>query len=451
VTLAVQGYLGWRGEGQLSQTFSGDRASWRRQLARVAPAHLPRVRVALRAEAESSDQRKKYVFPDGSTYCGDTCNGRIHGQGEWRSAQNDVYVGSFTDDMFHGDGCYTDSAGNVYSGQFRQGVFHGLGVYMYSDGRVELGEYAAGQNVGDVFRWSTARNQAWQLRDGQVLREVSLNEAERFASSLGLQVPESIYGVTADGHAQMLDGLARLRAGDEQDKARLSFTGFAPASNVDQGTGSLIAHSDHAIVGASQCDAIVAECEERAAAMGWTTKRHDNYPTTDVPLQRLPRALAWFRDSLLPDVAYPFLARAFDFALPDGAAVSLRVHDAFVVKYSAAGGQRFLKPHRDGSGQQGSAAMFSFNIALNDLDEYTGGGTFFRVLRGSEHTPSGSLRSPKGHILAHASGLMHGGHPIESGIRYILVAFVSIEASHADLAYQFFDRVQTVFDPDGSS
>jgi len=37
-----------------------------------------------------------------------------------------------------------------------------------------------------------------------------------------------------------------------------------------------------------------------------------------------------------------------------------------VVKYDAAAGQRELKPHRDGS-------VFSFNLALNPLDQYEGG------------------------------------------------------------------------------
>jgi hypothetical protein len=40
--------------------------------------------------------------------------------------------------------------------------------------------------------------------------------------------------------------------------------------------------------------------------------------------------------------------------------------DAFVVKYDAAAGQRELRPHRDGS-------VFSFNLALNPLDQYEGG------------------------------------------------------------------------------
>lgn len=45
------------------------------------------------------------------------------------------------------------------------------------------------------------------------------------------------------------------------------------------------------------------------------------------------------------------------------------------MKYNASAGQRQLLPHRDGS-------VFSFNIALNDDNEYDGGGTSFRQLVG---------------------------------------------------------------------
>ena len=91
----------------------------------------------------------------------------------------------------------------------------------------------------------------------------------------------------------------------------------------------------------------------------------------------------------------------------------LRVSDAFVVKYNASAGQRQMAAHRDG-------ALFSFNVALNGLDEYEGGGTYFRTL-------GTNLRSEKGHVLAHMSGMLHGGHPITSGTRYILVSFVVIQ------------------------
>ena len=81
-------------------------------------------------------------------------------------------------------------------------------------------------------------------------------------------------------------------------------------------------------------------------AGGWTSKRHFNHPTTDIPLQELPRTLKWFNQLCL-DRIYPMLGQAFDGMLPNPRA--LRVADAFVVKYNATGGQTFLSPHRDGS------------------------------------------------------------------------------------------------------
>lgn len=79
------------------------------------------------------------------------------------------------------------------------------------------------------------------------------------------------------------------------------------------------------------------------------------------------------------------LERAFAFAFPAAACASaLRVSDAFVVKYDASAGQRRLTPHRDGS-------VFSFNVALNHLEEYDGGGTFLRKLARAQTALSESL------------------------------------------------------------
>ena len=90
-----------------------------------------------------------------------------------------------------------------------------------------------------------------------------------------------------------------------------------------------------------------------------------------------------------------------------------RVADAFVVKYDAAKGQTHLAKHRDGS-------VLSFNIALNERFEYEGGGTWFEGL-------GTALPIERGHVCCHASGVLHGGHPITAGVRYILVAFVIVE------------------------
>ena len=108
----------------------------------------------------------------------------------------------------------------------------------------------------------------------------------------------------------------------------------------------------------------------------------------------------------------PMLADRFAGLLPDADGRCLRVVDAFVVKYDAAGGQKELKPHRDGS-------VFSFNIALNERCEYEGGGTWFAGI-------DRAFAIERGHVLAHPSGMLHGGHPITEGTRYILVAFVAV-------------------------
>ncbi|KAJ8598580.1 hypothetical protein CTAYLR_001709 [Chrysophaeum taylorii] len=203
-------------------------------------------------------------------------------------------------------------------------------------------------------------------------------------------------------------------------------TTWVPSCDLDGvNFGHLVSHSAKPLFDDRELDAVVDECEERASTTGWSTSRHLNYPTTDVSLADLPRTLDWFRNDALPSVVYPFLTDSYGFVLPDPR--HLRVVDAFVVKYNATNGQTRLEPHRDGS-------IVSFNIALNDLRDYEGGGTWFEGIQTA-------IRSPKGHVLAHASGLLHGGHPITSGVRYILVAFVILR-SYPNFATRFYDHVR---------
>ena len=80
-----------------------------------------------------------------------------------------------------------------------------------------------------------------------------------------------------------------------------------------------------------ECDAIIAESEEWATrAGGWTSTRHFNHPTIDIPLAELPRTRAFLNADALPSRIYPLLGHAFESTLPNWRA--LRVADAVRAK-----------------------------------------------------------------------------------------------------------------------
>ena len=444
----------------------------------------PRCTGSMRSTTLVAAAPQSFQFPDGSSYRGGVENGMQHGEGEWRSAQGDVYVGGFGRGAYAGHGRYADDAGNVYEGGFEAGVFHGVGTYTHADGRTECNRYVNSHEVGEGVRWSANRARAWQLHNGMVESEIDLAAAAAIASTLELHVPSrAAFALSPDGEAIMrsrLAGLTKVDEGGEEHGTsgneggeggdRLAFEAHVQVGACDGVLpygGALIAQSTHPLVSPEDCERIISECEARAATLGgWSTARHadENYATTDQPVRELAQTVAWLRDSLLPDAVWPFIAHAFGFALRgaqrddttfshrdgggrDGeseareALATLRVSDAFVVKYNASAGERRSMPqHRDG-------AVFSFNVALNGWDEYEGGGTYFRMLDDGGGASAGALRLRKGHVVAHSSALMHGGHPTTSGVRYILVAFCTVAPEYASWASRFYEHVNEHVDP----
>jgi hypothetical protein len=197
-------------------------------------------------------------------------------------------------------------------------------------------------------------------------------------------------------------------------------------SLVPYQSGHLLHKTKGRILSSEECRRIVDEAERLAADMGWTTSRHGNYPTTDIPIVELPETLKFLRRALVERI-YPLLTAQFGEFLPD--ASKLRVADGFIVKYDAEGGQTELKPHRDGS-------VVSFNIALNPSSDFDGGGTWFDSL-------NDAVRINEGQIVTHASGILHGGHGITRGKRYILVAFVILEG-YDSWSMRFYNQVRNL-------
>lgn len=116
------------------------------------------------------------------------------------------------------------------------------------------------------------------------------------------------------------------------------------------------------VVTSEQADALVRMAEAHAAKHGWTTKRHANYPTTDLPASVLPPE----SQRIVNDAYFAAIAnvRARCGVRADA---QLTANDIFLVKYSP-GGQPGLHRHRDGS-------FASFNLMLSAPEDYDGGGT----------------------------------------------------------------------------
>eukprot|EP00957_Ditylum_brightwellii_P150167 11435408-Ditylum_brightwellii.AAC.1 len=157
------------------------------------------------------------------------------------------------------------------------------------------------------------------------------------------------------------DGTVTLRKLQE-----LSFQAESFESLIPYNDGYMLHKTKSAIFSEHECQQIIDEAEAVASQIEWTTNRHGNFPTTDLPLVELPETLKFLRIAV--ERIYPMLRAQFGMYLPDPS--KLRLADGFVVKYDALGGQTELKPHRDGS-------VLSFNIALNPALEFEGGGTWF--------------------------------------------------------------------------
>ena len=154
------------------------------------------------------------------------------------------------------------------------------------------------------------------------------------------------------------------------------------------------------------CRFIITECEKYAENNGgWTTKRHHNYPTTDLPVEKISSIFGLIMETMRSIVVK--LKKCY--CLHEKIAINFS--DLFVVKYRE-NGQNYLDMHHDGS-------FLSFNILLSDTNDFNGGGTYF--------DDGLTTHLEQGDILIHSSRIRHAGLPITKGTRYLLVGFINID------------------------
>lgn len=161
------------------------------------------------------------------------------------------------------------------------------------------------------------------------------------------------------------------------------------------------------------CEWVIKNAEIHAEINGgWTTNRHKNYPTTDIPVRSI-NMLKVPLFNLVNINILPLISKHYKLNL-----YFLNIMDLFVVKYDVEG-QDHLETHRDGS-------IISFNILLND--EFEGGGTTIEHTKNIDdnfkETEEVLYQSNKGDLFIHPGKLRHSGNKITSGVRYIIVGFV---------------------------
>lgn len=153
------------------------------------------------------------------------------------------------------------------------------------------------------------------------------------------------------------------------------------------------------------CNIIVANANKVGEENGWTTKRHNNYPTTDLPVTMLSEPTQF---TILCRVSDILDKAKVLYCLSD--TCSMNVKDIFVVKY-APSQQSILGMHCDGE-------ILTFQIALSSLEDYEGGGT--------EYCDGCIVKPNKGALTIQSGFVKHAGVPITKGVRYVLVGFVEI-------------------------
>lgn len=151
-----------------------------------------------------------------------------------------------------------------------------------------------------------------------------------------------------------------------------------------------------------KCNEIITLAEKQNQ---WQTKRHRNYPTTDIPAETVEGLDLSSEIDRIVDVTRK------NYNIEDEAVIS--PFDVFVVKYDMKG-QSKLDIHRD-------VSELSFVLLLSDPSEFEGGGTYY-VEEDRTVSPT------QGGLALHCGFRLHAGKAITSGKRYILIGFMKVKS-----------------------
>jgi hypothetical protein len=171
----------------------------------------------------------KLVTKEGTAYDGDWKGGAMHGQGSYtyqhlRGDRSSNYEGQWSEGQYEGRGKLTLYSGNIYDGEWRANKRNGWGLYTIAaptvaglaayegewvddartgkgtskgaDGHLEINRYENGQRVGEGVRLLDESllkpdepRGPFKLLDGREVKEITVEEAQKIATSVGLKGP----------------------------------------------------------------------------------------------------------------------------------------------------------------------------------------------------------------------------------------------------------------------
>jgi len=152
------------------------------------------------------------------------------------------------------------------------------------------------------------------------------------------------------------------------------------------------------------CDFIMEEAE---ACNCWTVDRHESYPTTDMVLGTI--GLGGTYEKILKKYIWPLSYKLFKLEKNSWLNMS---SENFIARYHPYA-QYHLSLHHD-------ASQITTVVTLNE--DFEGGGTYFP-------NQNSKLKGRKGDMSIHPGQVTHwhGGLPVESGQRYIIVSFCTLK------------------------
>ena len=141
-------------------------------------------RNGIQAELQMCSERFEPV--DGADKVPTDSEGCVHGMAKCTYPDGGVYIGEWQHGERHGQGTYNYADGAVFVGELQHDKMHGRAKYTNAGGMFALGFFADGNFSGEAVWFSKDRQQAWLVKDGKSVRELSQSEAVKKVGELGL-------------------------------------------------------------------------------------------------------------------------------------------------------------------------------------------------------------------------------------------------------------------------